>query len=320
MVAVNSAGQLDVKLLGKKTQKITREPIFLPICLKSRTHSSPRWLSFKGKADTASTLNLNCETLSTFKRSRLLAAAGLTRRRERGPRGRGLCVGRGTRVGAPGCGRRGAESPCVLHVRSEASSLRPSAHSAIPEVAIPWGVGSHTTQGKWKKPVLVRVAAAAAWRRRRSRRSLGYAGAICHLRRTSASPRCPCRRPTRGQRVLPLFFFSPPKEKTCSDSPEQKHITPACSDGESAGLRRNIKWWDSSSGNARLAVYCARLASVIAHPREKAADNLAGVCRSFMSLRAVEAGSPCNKNHLPVFFLFFFLTFHILAPLHVQSI
>lgn len=69
---------------------------------------------------------------------------------------------------------------------------------------------------------------------------------------------------------------------------------------------------------ARLAVYCARLASVIAHPREKAADNLAGVCRCFMSLRAVEAGSPRNKNHLPVFFVFF-LAFHILAPLHVQS-
>lgn len=152
MVAVNSAGQLDVKLLGKKTQKITREPIFLPICLKSRTHSSRRWLSFKGKADTASTLKLNCETLSTFKRSRLLAAAGLTRRRERGPRGRGLCRGRGTCVGAPGCGRRGAESPCVLHVRSEASSLRPSAHSAIPEVAIPWGGARTPRRGNGKNP------------------------------------------------------------------------------------------------------------------------------------------------------------------------
>lgn len=40
-----------------------------------------------------------------------------------------------------------------------------------------------------------------------------------------------------------------------------------------------------------------------------------------MSLRAVEAGSPRNKNHLPVSYLFIylFLTFHILAPLHVLS-
>lgn len=69
------------------------------------------------------------------------------------------------------------------------------------------------------------------------------------------------------------------------------------------GCAGTLKLWDSTSGNARLAVYRALLASVIAHPREKAADNLAGVCRSFMSLRTVEAGSPRNKNHLPFLFL-----------------
>lgn len=250
MVAVNSTGQLD----GNCSEKKTREPVFLPICLKSRTHSSPRWLSFKGKADTASTLNLNCETLSTFKQSRLLAAAAPTRRRERGPRGRGLCGGRGTRVGAPGCGRRGTESPCVLHVRSEASSLRPSAQSAIPEFATPEGRGGGRARtprrGNEKNPC------GCAWRRQPPG---GDAAPVAPWATPAPSVICAEHLQAQGALVVAqregsvfwlFFFFSPPKEKTFSDSPEQNHITPACSDGESAGLRRNIKWWDSSSGNA----------------------------------------------------------------------
>lgn len=155
----------------KQNKKKTREPIFLPICLKSRSHSSPRWLSFKGKADTASTLNCNCENISTFKRPLLLAAAGLTRRRERGPNGRGLGEGRGTRVGAPGCGRRGAESPRVLHVRSEVSFLRQSAQSAVSrEGGSPWWgfrerMSLRTTQGDEKKKK--KNLCGCAWRRQK---------------------------------------------------------------------------------------------------------------------------------------------------------